>query len=235
METEQAPTAAAAEQSGDKLKRTRRRATLLNAAAQVSRSISSILDPDELLARTVDIICDEYGFYYAGIFLIERLADGQDWAVLKAGRGKAGQLMIEHKHKLQVGGRSMVGACTTLNEARIALDVGKEAGWFNNPFLPDPRSEMALALSIGGKVIGALTVQSVDEAAFTEEDIASLQALADQLAVAINNARLHHQNEQLFRQAARRAQLLQVGAEDLDAVLAFDAGQRFHRVVADRL
>ena len=229
METEQAPTAAAAEQSGDKLKRTRRRATLLNAAAQVSRSISSILDPDELLARTVDIICDEYGFYYAGIFLIERLADGQDWAVLKAGRGKAGQLMIEHKHKLQVGGRSMVGACTALNEARIALDVGKEAVWFNNPFLPDTRSEMALALSIGGKVIGALTVQSVDEAAFTEEDIASLQALADQLAVAINNARLHHQNEQLFRQAARRAQLLQVGAEvsrnitsilDLDVLLS---------------
>jgi hypothetical protein len=120
------------------LVRAHRQAKLLNAAAQVSRIISSILDPELLLARTVDIICDEYGFYYAGIFLIERLADGKEWAVLKAGRGKAGRLMMQHGHKLEVGGRSMVGACTQLNEARIALDGGKEAVWFNNPFLRTP-------------------------------------------------------------------------------------------------
>lgn len=190
----------------------RRRATLLNAAAQVSRNISSILDLDTLLTRTVDIICDEYGFYYAGIFLVETLADNKRWAVLKAGRGKAGRIMIENHHKLEVGGRSMIGACTALNEARIALDVGKEAVWFNNPFLPDTRSEMALPLAIGGMVIGALTVQSTAEAAFSAEDVFSLQAMADQLAVAINNARLHRQNAQLFQQAARRAALLQAGA-----------------------
>lgn len=190
----------------------RRRATLLNAAAQVSRNISSILDLDTLLTRTVDIICDEYGFYYAGIFLVETLADNKRWAVLKAGRGKAGRIMIENHHKLEVGGRSMIGACTALNEARIALDVGKEAVWFNNPFLPDTRSEMALPLAIGGMVIGALTVQSTAEAAFSAEDVYSLQAMADQLAVAINNARLHQQNALLFQQAARRAALLQAGA-----------------------
>ena len=213
----------------EKLKQTRRRAILLKVAAQVSRNISSILDPDELLSRTVDIICDEYGFYYAGIFLIKKLADGKKWAVLKAGRGKAGQLMIEHNHKLLVGGRSMIGACTALNEARIALDVGKEAVWFNNPFLPDTRSEMALPLSIANEVIGALTVQSIEEAAFSEEDISSLQAMADQLAVAINNAHLHQQNEQLYKEAKQRAILLQVGAEvsrnitsilDLDVLLS---------------
>lgn len=206
-----------------------RQAALLNAAIQVSRSVSSILDLDELLTHTVDIICDEYGFYYAGIFLIERLKDGKEWAVLKAGRGKAGWLMMEHHHKLEVGGRSMIGACTALNEARIALDVGKEAVWFNNPFLPDTRSEMALPLALAGKVIGALTVQSVEEAAFSAEDVASLQALADQLTVAINNARLHRLNAELFRQATRRATLLQAGAEvsrnissilDLDVLLA---------------
>jgi K+-sensing histidine kinase KdpD len=189
-----------------------RRATLLKAAAQVSRNISSILDLQELLARTVDIICDEYGFYYAGIFLVETLADGKDWAVLKAGRGKAGRIMLENHHKLEVGGRSMIGACTNLSQARIALDVGKEAVWFNNPFLPDTRSEMALPLTIGGQVIGAVTVQSTQAAAFSLEDISSLQAMADQLAVAINNARLHQQNEQLFKQANRRAALLQAGA-----------------------
>jgi signal transduction histidine kinase len=196
---------------GETLTKARRRAALLNAAAQVSRYISSILDPDELLTRTVDIICDEYKFYYAGIFLIEEI-EGKRWAVLKAGRGKAGRIMIENNHKLIVAGRSMVGACTYLNEARIALDVGKEAVWFNNPFLPDTRSEMALPLALGGEVIGALTVQSTDEAAFSDEDISSLQALADQLAVAIHNARLHKQNSMLVKQASRRATLLQAGA-----------------------
>lgn len=192
--------------------RTSRRAVLLNAAARVSRNIASILDPDELLPRTVDIICEEYGFYYAGIFLIETLGDGKRWAVLKAGRGKAGQIMMQHHHKLEVGGHSMVGACTALNDARIALDVGKEAVWFNNPFLPDTRSEMALPLAVGGEVIGALTVQSTAEAAFSNDDIASLQTMADQLALAIHNARLYQQNTELFRQAARRATLLQAGA-----------------------
>lgn len=213
METDRVLGASLAEDNpADLLAGARRRATLLNAAAQVSRNISSILDLNTLLTRTVDIICDEYGFYYAGIFLIETLADGKRWAVLKAGRGKAGRIMIENNHKLEVGGRSMIGACTALNEARIALDVGKEAVWFNNPFLPDTRSEMALPLAIGGEVIGALTVQSTAEAAFSAEDVSSLQAMADQLAVAINNARLHQQNAQLFQQADRRAALLQAGA-----------------------
>ncbi|MEM7346432.1 MAG: GAF domain-containing protein, partial [Chloroflexota bacterium] len=196
----------------DTLVKANRQANLLNAAIQVSRNISSILDPEELLARTVDIICDEYGFYYAGIFLIEALEDDKAWAVLQAGRGKAGQIMLEHAHKLEVGGRSMIGACTALKEARIALDVGKEAVWFNNPFLPDTRSEMALPLAIGPEVIGALTVQSIDEAAFSDEDVASLQAMADQLAMAIHNAQLHQLNADLFAQASRRATLLQAGA-----------------------
>jgi signal transduction histidine kinase len=213
MDTDQALRTPITEQDlTETLARTRRQTRLLNAAAQVSRNISSILDPDELLSRTVDIICKEYGFYYAGIFLIETLEDEKPWAILKAGRGKAGRIMMEHNHKLEVGGRSMVGACTILNEARIALDVGKEAVWFNNPFLPDTRSEMALPLAVGSEVIGALTVQSTEEAAFSDEDIASLQAMADQIALAIHNARLHHQNEHLFKQAERRATLLQAGA-----------------------
>jgi K+-sensing histidine kinase KdpD len=211
------------------LAQARRRATLLKAGAQVSHNISSILDPDDLLARTVDIICNAFGFYYAGIFLIEPLDDNQNWAVLKAGRGEAGQKMLANNHKLRVGGQSMVGACTALNQARIALDVGQEPMWFNNPLLPDTRSEMALPLAIGPEVIGALTVQSTQSMAFSEEDISSLQAMADQLAVAINNARLHKLNEQLFFQASRRAVLLQAGAEvsrnatsllDLDVLLA---------------
>ncbi len=196
------------------LSRTSRRARLLNAAARVSRSAASFLNPDELLPRTVDIICEEYGFYYAGIFLVDPNPDkeGRRWAVLQAGRGEAGRQMVKQGHKLEVGGNSMIGACTALNEARIASNVGQETVWFSNPFLPDTQSEMALPLAVGGQVIGGLTVQSIEEAAFSDEDIASLQAMADQLALAIHNAQLHQQNTELFQQATRRATLLQAGA-----------------------
>jgi len=164
-----------------------RRATLLQAAARVGRSVTSILDPDQLLDRAVDIICDEFGFYYAGVFLIDETGR---WAVLRAGRGAAGAAMIAEGHRLEVGGRSMIGAATGGRRAFIALDVGEEPVHFKNPHLPHTRSEMALPLIVGDALLGALTVQSVEEAAFSEDDVTALQAMADQLAVAINNARL---------------------------------------------
>ncbi len=183
----------------------KRRATLLGAAAQVAKSIISILDPDQLLNQAVDIICDEFSFYYAGVFLADE--NGQ-YAILRAGRGDAGQGMLTENHKLLIGGNSMVGYSIANHEARIALDVGEEAVHFKNPHLPNTRSEMALPLIVGDEAIGALTVQSVDEAAFTQEDILTLQSMADQLAIAISNSRLHRENEELLRQAERRAKLL---------------------------
>ena len=188
----------------------KRRATLLQAAAQVSKNITSILQPEYLLKQTVDVICDEFGFYYAGVFLIDET--GQ-WAELQAGRGKAGAAMLAEEHKLKVGGHSMIGAAMGRRKAFIALDVGEEPTHFRNPRLPDTRSEMALPLIVGHTLIGALTVQSVQEAAFSEDDITALQTMADQLAIAINNARLHTQNEQLLAQTERHARMLEAAAE----------------------
>ncbi|NJN97692.1 MAG: GAF domain-containing protein [Anaerolineales bacterium] len=111
-----------------------------------------------------------------------------EFAVLRAGRSEPGRIMIENHHKLAVGGNSMIGACTALNEARISLDVDSEKVWYPNPVLPDTRSEMALPLAIGDRVIGAVTVQSTEGAAFSDEDVSSLQAMANQLAIAIDNA-----------------------------------------------
>ncbi len=175
-----------------------RHATLLKAAARAAKNITTILDPYELLQRTVDIICDEFGFYYAGVFLLDDL---KQYAVLKAGRGEAGRTMINAGHKLAVGGNSMIGASIANRQGRIALDVGTEAVFFENPHLPKTRSEMALPLVVGDEAIGALTVQSTEEAAFHDEDIAALQTMADQLAIAIQNSNLH-------RQAERRSRLL---------------------------
>ena len=150
--------------------------------------IAKILDPQELLDRIVDIICSEFNFYYAGVFL---LSEDKNWAVLKAGRGKAGAAMIVKKHKLEVGGDSMIGTSISQRKARIALNVGEEAIHFSNPFLPDTRSEMALPLTLGPRVLGAITVQSVEESAFSNEDISTLQGMADLLAIAIDNAKQH--------------------------------------------
>jgi GAF domain-containing protein/anti-sigma regulatory factor (Ser/Thr protein kinase) len=175
-----------------------RHATLLKAAARAAKNITTILDPYELLQRTVDIICDEFGFYYAGVFLLDDL---KQYAVLKAGRGEAGRTMINGGHKLAVGGNSMIGASIANRQGRIALDVGAEAVFFENPHLPKTRSEMALPLVVGDEAIGALTVQSIEEAAFHDEDIVALQTMADQLAIAIQNSNLH-------RQAERRSRLL---------------------------
>jgi len=206
-----------------------RRATLLQAAAKVGRNVISILDPDLLLDQTVDIICDEFGFYYAGVFLIDETGE---WAVLRAGRGEAGAAMIAAGHKLKVDGHSMIGAATGQHKARIALDVGEEPVHFKNPHLPNTRSEMALPLIVGEQVIGALTVQSVEEAAFTEDDITALQTMADQLAVAIRNAQLHHENERLLARTERRARLLAAAAEvGRDVTSILDLDKLLHRTV----
>jgi len=183
-----------------------RHLNLLKTAARAAKMITMILDPHELLQRTVDIICDAFGFYYAGVFLLDET--GQ-WAVLRTGRGEAGAAMIAEGHKLAVGGNSMIGASIQNRQGRIALDVGAEAVFFENPHLPNTRSEMALPLIVGDEVIGALTVQSTEGAAFTEDDIAALQTMADQLAIAIHNSKLHRKNQDLVRQAERRTRLLE--------------------------
>lgn len=164
-----------------------RRARLLEAAHQVGTQVTSILDLDELLPKTVDIICEAYGFYYAGVFLVD---ESGKYAVLRAGRDEAGKTMLAAGHKLEVGSRSMIGWATGNRQARIALDVGEDSEHFKNPYLPLTRSEMALPLVVNDKVLGAVTVQSVEERAFSDEDILTLQTMADQLAVAINNAYL---------------------------------------------
>ncbi|MFB0537071.1 MAG: GAF domain-containing protein [Anaerolineae bacterium] len=159
----------------------------LQAAAEVSHATTSVLDPNELLRQVVDLVRERFDLYYVGLFLLDE--EGQ-LAVLRAGTGEAGQQMMAQGHRLEVGGDSMIGWCTARAEARIALDVGEEAVRFDNPLLPDTRSEMALPLRSRGRVIGAMTVQSMEEAAFDEADIAVMQTMADQVAVAIDNARL---------------------------------------------
>ncbi len=174
-----------------------RRTAQLEAASQVARRAAEIRDLDTLLNETVRLISDRFGFYHAGIFLVDDL---KEYAVLRAASSEGGQRMLARGHKLAVGRVGIVGYVAGTGRPRIALDVGADAVFFDNPDLPLTRSEMALPLKIGEEVIGVLDVQSVEPEAFTEEDIAVLQTLADQVALAIQNARLLEESEQRLRE-----------------------------------
>jgi signal transduction histidine kinase/DNA-binding NarL/FixJ family response regulator len=173
---------------------------LLEAGANVSRSITSILDLDALLQTAVDIICKEFEFYYAGIFLLDK--PGQ-WAVLRAGHGNPGKAMLAENHRLDVQGQSMIGEAIRTRSGVISADVGDEISHFKNPHLADTRSEMALPLIDRDNILGALSVQSKQVNAFTNADITALQALADQIAVAIENANLLSELESANQELVR--------------------------------
>ncbi len=190
------------------------RARWSQTAAEVSQAAASILDLDELLQRLVNLIHDRFGLYYAGLLLVDREASGAgergEWAVLRAGTGEAGEQMVEQGHKLQIGGGSVIGQCLASKQPRLAMDVGEESVRFTNPWLPDTRTELALPLVSRGEAVGALSIHSEQPAAFTEEDVTVLQTMADQLAIAIDNARLigqaqaRAQREQLVRTISER-------------------------------
>jgi signal transduction histidine kinase/DNA-binding NarL/FixJ family response regulator len=162
-----------------------RRHRMLETAARVGQVVTYILDLDDLLKRTVDIICSEFSYYYSGVFLVSKEGD---WAVLRAGYAAPGRRMIAENYRLPVDERSTIGACILSQQAKITLDAEGGESRFENPYLPKTRSEIALPLAVEGRALGALTVQSDQLDAFSEEDITSLQTMADQIAIAINNA-----------------------------------------------
>ena len=185
------------------------RTAQLRASAEVGRAASSILDPDDLLREIVRLIKERFNFYYVAVFLID---DTARRAVLHEaiGPGNVGQVLKSSGHSLDIDGRSMVGTAVVTRQPRIALDVGVEAVRFANPLLPDTRSEIALPLIVGNRVIGALDVQSTQAGAFDQTGAAVLQSMADQIAVALTNAQ-QYQREQ--ERAERTTNLLEAALE----------------------
>lgn len=163
------------------------RANQLQTVAEVARAIASEQELDKLLKSVAGLISERFGFYHVGIFLVDT---ANEYAVLRAANSEGGQRMLERDHKLGVGQVGIVGYVTGRGEPRIALDVGSDAVYFDNPDLPYTRSEMALPLKVGNRVTGALDVQSMEQSAFSQDDVDLLSTLADQVAIAIENVRL---------------------------------------------
>jgi GAF domain-containing protein/HAMP domain-containing protein len=173
------------------------RANRLQMVTEVAHAIAAVQDPEELLPRVTTEISTRYSYYHVGVFLIDT---EKMYAVLHASNSEGGQRMLARHHRLRIGEVGIVGFVAGTGEARIALDVGKDAVFFDNPDLPETRSEIALPLKVGPEVIGVLDVQSTEPGAFSQDDSALLSALADQVATAIQNTRLYDEMRRTLRE-----------------------------------
>lgn len=189
--------------------RNEQRARQFEAIAQVGKAISSIRTLKDLLPKITELISKQFGYYHVGIFLTD--ADNTN-AILSAANSQGGMQMILRGHQLKIGEQGIVGDAISKGQARIAFDIGKDAKYFGNPELPETRSEITLPLKIGETVVGALDAQSTETNAFSEDDTSVLSLLADQVSMAIENARLFEQSrkslaeaEALYRQYLRDA------------------------------
>jgi len=175
-----------------------RRARQFEAITKVSRSISGSTSLQELLPAITQVISEQFNFYHVGVFLTD---ENRQYAILAAANSEGGKRMLNRRHQLRVGEQGIVGYAVSAGKARIALDVGQDVVFFNNPDLPETHSEMALPLTINGSIIGALDIQSKESNAFSNEDIEALSALADQVSLAIQNARLFDQSRKTVTEA----------------------------------
>jgi GAF domain-containing protein len=189
----------------DRTNELERRSVQLQAATEVSRAATSILDVEELIWQVAELIRERFGLYHVGLLLLD---EAGDWAVYRAGSGEAGRELREQGFRLQVGGNSIVGWCTANARARVAQDVAEEVVRVDHELVLKTRSEAALPLIARGQVLGALSVQSDRVGAFDRVTVATLQTIADQVAVALDNARLYSESQQAL-EATRRAYGLQ--------------------------
>jgi GAF domain-containing protein len=160
-----------------------RRRSKMIATRQIARELSQQGSTEKIMREAVELLTSQFGFYYSSIFLVD---DKNEYAVLKAASGSEGKLLLSQNHKLRIRDEGIVGYVVAKGEARIALDVVEDTVHYKNLLLPDTKSEMAVPLRIGNKVIGVLDVQSDQEATFSNEDLDILQSIADQLASTID-------------------------------------------------
>jgi len=172
----------------------------LQASTQVAQVVASILDPTEIAEKVVNLIKEAFGLYYVGLFTPDEL---EEWAVLRTGTGEAGQMMLARSHQIKIG-EGMIGWSIANKKSRVAQVAVEDFHRFATKELPETRSEAAIPMRSRGKVVGALTVQDRRPNFFNEQLIAILQNMADQVAIALDNARLFAESQQAL-EASRRA------------------------------
>jgi PAS domain S-box-containing protein len=173
-----------------------RRNTYLAASSEIGRLVTSTLDLNTIFTRTVNLINDRFGFYFASIYEMDE--DGFH-AILREGTGGAGETMKIQRYRVSVGAQSVIGKAAETGETVLVNNIYDEQIHQPNPLLLDTQSEVAIPLKVGGKILGVIDIQSKTAQAFTADDLSVLQSLADQVAVAINNAKLYDESQELIR------------------------------------
>lgn len=186
-------------------KQIEKRASQLEAIANTARFAATAQDLDQLLFAMTRNISDQFGFYHVGIFLIE---ESRQYAILRAANSAGGTLMLERGHKLLVGEQGLVGFTALRGEPRIAMNVGEEVIYFDNPDLPETQAEVALPLKFQQETVGVLDIQSTEVNAFSQDDLEILSILANQVSLAIQNTRSLEQAQRALREAERASRQL---------------------------
>ncbi len=176
------------------------RAQQFQTIAELTRAIAGILDMEVLLETSVKLIAERLGYYHVGVYLLDAQ---QEWAILRAASSEGGQRMLARGHREAVGEHGVAAEVAAVGRPRIAMDVGEEATWFNNPDLPLTRSELALPMAARGQTLGVLDIQSQHESAFRTEDLQVFGVLADGLAIALDNTRLLSETRQALQRLNR--------------------------------
>ncbi len=202
---------------------TEKRARELAIVAEVSTQAAGTLETGKLLQSVVDLTKESFDLYHAHIYLLDET--GQN-LVLAAGAGSVGQTMVKSSHSIPVSREhSLVAQSARSQQAVVIDDVTKTPDFLPNPLLPQTRSEMAIPMVVGAQLIGVLDVQASSYNRFTDEDVQIKTTLADQLAIAISNARQ-------FQETQKRATELQA-VTDVSASISeiLDLRELLQRVV----
>lgn len=170
-----------------------RRALQLQTTADIAKLSTELPEPQMLMSQAIELIRSRFGYYHASIFIMDETGN---WADLTASTGEAGSKMIARHHRLALGSASIIGWVTANRLPRVALDVEQDPFHFKNPLLPETQSELAVPLLVGQRLLGALDVQSIEPNAFAEDDIRALEAIASEVAVAIDSARIQREMQE---------------------------------------
>ena len=161
-----------------------RRAKEVSTISEVSRRLSSVLDKQRLLIEVVEQIKSYLNYYHVHIYLLDKESGN---LMMSGGTGKAGQTMLEQKHKINKG-RGLVGRAAETGTPVLVPDTSNDANWLPNPLLPETASEVAVPIFSDTEVIGVLDVQNNIPNSLTQRDIELLQSIAYQVSIALKNA-----------------------------------------------
>jgi putative methionine-R-sulfoxide reductase with GAF domain len=198
------------------------RTRMLRTSTEVSRDLSTILDANELIRAVVNQVRDAFNFYHAHIYLVDEETND---LVMASGTGEAGRKMLEAGHKIPKG-KGLVGRAARTNSIMFVADVTKEKDWLPNPLLPETVTEVAVPISIGDKVLGVLDVQHNVAGGLKEEDADLLLSIADQVAVALQNAENYARAQRQAEQEARLNEISSKIAQTTDVESALQVAVR---------